>query len=166
MMEFLTWVESLPLSTWIREGGALYGYPLILTFHTIGLALLVGISFAFDLRLLGLAKGTQLAPYERLFPFMWAGFAMNAVSGVLLLMADATTKMRNPVFYVKMTLIALAVWNVVIIRKRMFHTHTAATAQLPPNARRLAVISIVLWVGATTAGRLMAYLGPVAGLSE
>lgn len=163
-MEFLTWVENLPLSTWIREGGALYGYPLILTFHTIGLALLVGISFAFDLRLLGFAKGTPLAPYERLFPFMWIGLAVNAVSGVLLLMADATTRMRNPVFYVKMILIALAVWNVIVIRKRLFHSPASSTGELPQGAASLAWISIVLWVGATTAGRLMAYLGPVAGL--
>jgi hypothetical protein len=28
----------------------------------------------------------------------------------------------------------------------------------------LAVVSIAFWIAATTAGRLMAYLGPVSGL--
>lgn len=157
-MEFLSWVENLAFSTWVRETGSIFGYALILTCHTIGLAMLMGISFAFDLRLLGYASETPIAPYERLFPFLWLGFWLNAISGIILLMADATTKMVNPVFYVKMALIALAVWNVTIIHKRMRGT------ALPTNAKTLAWISILLWIGATTAGRLMAYLGPVAGV--
>jgi hypothetical protein len=157
-MEFLTWVEHLPFSTWVRESGSLYGYSLILTLHTLGLALLMGISFALDLRLLGFGSESPVGPYERFFPYLWLGFWLNALSGVVLPMADATTKMINPVFYVKMTLIALAMWNVAIIHKRMF------TGSLPSNAKALAWTSIILWIGATTAGRLMAYLGPVAGL--
>lgn len=157
-MEFLTWVEQLPFSTWVRESGSLYGYALILTLHTIGLALLMGISFALNLRLLGFASETDVAPYERFFPYLWLGFWLNAISGVILLMADATTKMINPVFYVKMGLIALAMWNVTIVRKRLFG------AVFPANAKTLALTSVFLWIGATTAGRLMAYLGPVAGL--
>ncbi len=74
-------------------------------------------------------------------------------------MAAATTKMINPVFYVKMGFIVLAMWNLSIISKRAFKTNT-----LPANARLLASVSIFLWVGATTAGRLMAYIGPVSGL--
>lgn len=157
-MEFLRWVEQLSLSTWVRESGSLYGYSLILTLHTIGLALLMGISFALDLRLLGFGSESPVSPYARFYPFLWLGFWLNALSGIVLLMADATTKMINPVFYVKMALIALAVWNVTIIHKRMFGE------TLPANAKVLAWTSIVLWIGATTAGRLMAYLGPVAGL--
>ncbi len=158
-MEFLTWVEQLPFSTWIRESGSIYGYSLILTLHTIGLAILMGISFALDLRLLGYGSEAPVEPYQRFYKFLWFGFWINAISGVMLLMADATTKMINPVFYVKMVLIALAVWNVTIIHKKMF-----GHEGLPANSTTLAWISIVLWVGATTAGRLMAYLGPVAGV--
>lgn len=157
-MEFLSWVENLPFSTWVRETGSIFGYALILTFHTFGLAMLMGISFTFDLRLLGFAAEAPIAPYERLFPYLWLGFWLNAISGIILLMADASTKMVNPVFYVKMILIALAMWNVTIIHKRL------RGGTLPSNAKTLAWISILLWIGATTAGRLMAYLGPVAGV--
>jgi hypothetical protein len=34
---------------------------------------------------------------------------------------------------------------------------------VPSKAKTLAVTSLLLWIGATTAGRLMAYLGPVGG---
>ena len=158
-MEFLQWVEDLPLSTWIRESSGWYGYALILTFHTVGLSLLVGISFALDLRLLGYNSESAVEPYRKFTPYLWVGFWLNAISGVLLLMADATTKMRNPVFYVKMTLIVLAMWNLSIISKKALGQN-----KLPANARTLAILSIILWVGATTAGRLMAYLGPQAGI--
>ena len=114
-MEFLQWVENLAFSTWIRESGSIWGYAMVLTLHTIGLAILVGVSFAVDLRLLGFGKEAQIGPYERYFPIMWIGFWVNAISGVILLMADATTKMINPVFYVKMAFIFLAVWNVRIV---------------------------------------------------
>jgi hypothetical protein len=154
-MEFLQWVENLAFSTWIRESGSIWGYAMVLTLHTIGLAILVGVSFAVDLRLLGFGKEAQIGPYERYFPIMWIGFWVNAISGVILLMADATTKMINPVFYVKMAFIFLAVWNVRIAQKKL-----RAGIESP----MLAWISIFLWIGATTAGRLMAYIGPVAGL--
>jgi hypothetical protein len=154
-MEFLKWVEELPISTWIRESGAWYGYSLILTAHTVGLSILVGISFALDLRLLGFNSGSPLEPYRKFVPYLWIGFWMNAISGVLLLMADATTKLNTPVFYVKMGCIVLAMWNLSIISRRAFEQD-----KLPANAKSLAWISIILWVGATTAGRLMAYLGP------
>jgi hypothetical protein len=158
-MEFLRWVENLALSTWIRESSSWLGYAFILTMHTVGLSLLVGISFALDLRLLGYNAESPLEPYRKFTPYLWVGFWLNAVSGVLLLMADATTKMINPVFYVKMGFIVLAMWNLSIISRKAFQQD-----KLPANARTLAAISIFLWVGATTAGRLMAYLGPQAGI--
>ena len=65
-MEFLTWVEQLPFSTWVRESGSIYGYSLILTLHTIGLALLMGISFALYLRQLGYGSDAPLEPYQRI----------------------------------------------------------------------------------------------------
>jgi hypothetical protein len=67
------------------------------------------------------------------------------------------------VFYVKMVLVALALVNLQLLKKQVFR-EGADSAPLPPNARMLAVTSLLLWVAATTAGRLMAYLGPVSGI--
>ena len=38
---------------------------------------------------------------------MWTGFWINAVSGVLLLIAYPTKALTNPLFYVKLVLIAI-----------------------------------------------------------
>ena len=165
MMDFLAWLEQLSFSTWVRESGSLWGYPAILFLHTVGMAIVVGICAVLDLRLLGLGSAIPIAPLERFFPLMWFGFWINAVSGVILLMADATTKLANWDFYVKMGFIALALWNVALIRKRVFGNPNVDDKTMPANAKTLAGVSLFLWVGAITSGRLMAYLGPVSGLS-
>src|SRR5918993_4092101 len=67
-------IEQSGAATWIRESGVLYGYPLILFLHTLGLSTLVGLNSAINLRLLGFASAIPLASLERLFSLMWAGF--------------------------------------------------------------------------------------------
>ena len=41
-MDWLVWLESLPLSVWVRESGSLWSYPTVLFLHTVGLAFAVG----------------------------------------------------------------------------------------------------------------------------
>jgi hypothetical protein len=101
---------------------------------------------------------------EKYFPILWIGFWMNAVTGVVLVAQDATTKLINPDFYLKMVFIALAVINVQMLRKRVFRN--PLVDQQPPstNVKILAVTSLILWLGAITTGRLLAYVGAVSGL--
>jgi hypothetical protein len=164
-MHFLASLEHSAFGTWVREAPTIWAYPTVLFLHTVGLAFLVGINVAIDMRLLGVARGMPLAPMKKLFPWMWAGFWINAVSGVALLIADATTKLANPVFAVKMCFIALGVVNMAWYKKRLFRDPSELERHpASPRARRVAISSLILWIGATTAGRLMGYLGPVSGL--
>ncbi|MEO8099983.1 MAG: hypothetical protein ABI811_19950 [Acidobacteriota bacterium] len=165
MMEFLTSIEQLRFSTWVREGGAIYGYATILFLHVIGLALVCGPALMISLRLLGLTPSMEVKPLERLYPVMWSGFWLNLITGTMLLMADATTKMRNPTFGIKMALVVAGLIIQTQIRKQVFHNPLLATGALPSNAKMLAWASMLCWLGAIIAGRLLAYLGPVAGLA-
>jgi hypothetical protein len=92
---------------------------------------------------------------RRLMPILWAGFWLNAASGVLLLIGYPTKALTNPVFYLKLTLIAVA----MVLVKRMGRQLIAPAADGPGAARlrRLAMISLGCWAGAVTAGRLLAY---------
>jgi hypothetical protein len=162
-VEFLSTIEHSAFCTWVREDHSLWSYPGILFMHTLGMATVVGVSAMVDLRLLGFARTLPVAPLERYFPIMWTGFWIDAISGTILLAADATTTVANPVFGVKMVLIALGVVNMVLIRRVVFRDPNAGTA-VPALGRFLAAASLVLWFGATTAGQLMAYLGAVSGL--
>ena len=163
-MEFLAWLENSPLSTWVRESSSLWAYPTVLFLHTIGLATVVGVNAGIDLRILGVAPELPLAPMTRLFPIIWAAFGINAVSGTTLLIADATTKLANPVFYIKMIFIALALINLRLLKTRVFGDPLIDKRPLSANAKILAATSLIFWLGATIAGRLMAYIGPMAGL--
>jgi hypothetical protein len=166
MMDFFAGLENLSFSIWVRESGSLWAYPGILFLHTVGLSVVVGVSIAVSLRTLGVARVIPLAPIEAFYKVLWTGFWVNALSGVALLLADATTKLINPVFYIKMGFVVLAMVATILLRRRLFRPESGTIVEgspLPSGATLLATASLVFWVGAVTAGRLMAYLGPVSG---
>jgi len=166
MMQFLASLENSGFGSWVRESSSLWAYPTILFMHTVGLGFLVGLNVAIDLRILGVAEKLPLAPFEKFYRVMWAAFWINTLSGTALLVADATTKLTNRVFYIKMGCILFAVITMVAIRRRVFAGAAADGGAPRPGAgtvRALAAASLVLWAGAITAGRLMAYFGPVSG---
>jgi hypothetical protein len=162
MHEFYSAVESMRFSTWIRESGSIWSYPIVLTLHTMGLAILVGFNWAVDLRLLGFAPSVPVGSMKNFFPLMWFGFWINLISGIILLMADATTKMTSWVFGVKMLFVIL---GMIILRKIQTGVFHPEKEDLLHDGKLLAGLSLACWVLATTAGRLMAYLGPQVGLS-
>jgi hypothetical protein len=102
------WIEMSGLSTWLRKSSLLWVFPFVLILHTWGLAFLVGANVVLDLRVLGLARDVPIRSLERYFLVMWLGFWVNAASGVLLLIAYPTKALTNPLFYAKLTLIAVA----------------------------------------------------------
>jgi hypothetical protein len=165
-MDLLLRIEQLGFFTWMRESSSIWAFPTFLFLHTIGFAMLAGLSSGIDLRILGFARGMPLAPMKRLFPIMTYGFVISAITGVSLVLADATTKLVNPVFIVKMVFIALALINLRLIRKRIFNDPDLDRQPLPTNAKMLAATSLFLWLAVTTSGRLIAYIGPVAGLQR
>jgi hypothetical protein len=157
-MELLSWIENSSFPTWVRTTPSIWGYAGILFLHTVGLAIVVGISAMVDLRLLGFARGLPVAPLEQYFPIMWASFWLNAASGAILFAQDATAKFMNPVFAVKMILVTLAAVDMILIR-RLVLRDPDVDQSVSGLGKILAIASLVLWFGATTAGRLMAYVG-------
>ena len=157
-MEFAQALQDTALARWIGESGSLWGYPTILFLHTLGLATLAGLNAGIDLRILGLAPALPLSPMVRLFPTMWAAFVVAAASGTALLIADATTKLAQPIFWAKLLFVALAMVNMQMIRTRVFNDPMLDQRPLGGNARTLAVTSLVFWIAATIAGRLIAYI--------
>jgi hypothetical protein len=153
--EFLTSIEGSALATWTRESTSIWAYPTILTLHTFGLAIVVGANAVIDFRLLGVARRIPIPSLRPLFPIMWWAFALNFVTGVVLFMADATTKAGQRVFYVKLALIAFAFVVTRLVWRALREQHDFTNSG---RLRTLAFLSLVLWTGAIVAGRLLAYL--------
>jgi hypothetical protein len=150
----ISWLEASALAEWARTSPSLWAYPTLLTLHTMGLGVVVGACTVIDLRLLGFARRISLPTLAPLFPLVWWAFAVNAVTGFVLFIADATTKSGQWIFYVKLACIALALGATVAIRRIV----RRGDAPVGASGRALAIVSLVLWTGAIIAGRLMAYV--------
>ena len=88
---------------------------------------------------------------------MWIGFSINAVTGVLLVIAYPTKSLTNWDFYLKLALIGIAVWIMQKLNKQVFGDASLSEADRMARGATLAKWSLVLWFGAITAGRLLAY---------
>lgn len=130
----------------MRESPSVFAFPMILAAHTIGLGLLAGIDVAHKLRVLGVAPHVPEAEFNRFLPLMWLGLWMNVASGLALFVGYPTKAMTNELFYVKLSLVALAVVLIKVIRR--------PTRRAP---RMLALLSIACWAAAIATGRLLAY---------
>lgn len=151
---FLAFVEGSALSNAIRGSASLLAFPAIITLHTIAMGFLAGGSAAIDLRVLGFAEGIELRAMARYMPLLWLSAALSAVSGVLLLIAYPTKALTNPVFYVKLGLLALA----LVLLGRVGRAVAAGGEHGGGRPlRALALASLAAWVALITAGRLLAY---------
>jgi hypothetical protein len=156
MNAFFLWLEATRLSVWVRESTSVLAFPAILSAHAIGMGLAVGVNAAIALRLLGAAPGVPPRELKRFAPVMWLGFWLNAASGLLLLIGYPTKALTNPVFYLKLSLIGLAMWLYVVMTRRLFDSRLTEGAAAKAT-RLLGAASLACWAGAITTGRLLAY---------
>ncbi len=95
---------------------------------------------------------------------MWTGFGINAVSGMLLLIAYPTKQLTNPVFYIKLTLIGLAIWVMVRIKTRVFDDASLSQAAMTATGKTMAKWSLVFWGWSHHGGALAGVHIPVFGV--
>ncbi len=79
------------------------------------------------------------------------------VSGALLLAAYPTKALTNPLFYVKLLAVLGALLIGRSITQGLLGDDSHDTGPVPRKARVLAALSLALWAGAITSGRLLAY---------
>lgn len=151
------WLEQTSLSLWIRESSTIWAFPFILILHTVGMAFLVGTNVALDARIFGVGRSVPLTSMLPFYRVMWMGFWVNAGSGVLLLIAYPTKALTNPLFYVKLGLIAAALVQAQWFWKRIRQEPDFGGSQAPRDLKIRAAASLACWLTAITAGRLLAY---------
>jgi hypothetical protein len=152
-------LEASPIGTTMRE--SLFWLPVVNAIHIAAIVVVFGTIFLVDLRLIGIQGMTR--PFTRvasdLLRFTWVAFALAAVTGFLLVSANATTFYVNTQFWIKMVLLMLAginmfVFEVITVRK-VSEWDTAATT--PPAARIAGILSLTLWAGVVIFGRWIGY---------
>lgn len=156
-MGFLTWLEAGSLGEWVRASQL--GYPLMIASHAIGMAVMVGLSLAFAMRVLGMFRGIPYIELNRFLIIAWVGFAVNFVSGSGLFAAQATTYITDGTFLLKMAFVFAGMILVAIMQGSMGrHAGAWQVSGATVGVKLVALVSIVCWFGGIVAGRLIAYL--------
>jgi len=160
LFDFCRWLEQTSAGTQVRS--SLWLFPMIETIHLFGIVALVGSTSALDLRLLGLALREQSVKNlaRRLLPWAWVGFAVQVVTGILLVASEATKMFDNLGFRIKMALILLAGANALVFHSTAYRSaeQWGETRTMPLGAKLAGGFSILLWFGIVAAGRWIAYL--------
>jgi hypothetical protein len=153
---FFRSLQNSPFTDWLLGSDSIWTYPLVLTLHTAGLAVLVGASLVIHLRLLNVGARIPLFRFRALYRFVWGGFVINLVTGLLLFATKAADHVVDPVFWLKLGSIAGALCLGVVVRRRAIDVadERAIDRRL---ARRFAAGGLALWSIAIVSGRLMAY---------
>jgi hypothetical protein len=158
METLLIWLERSALSLWVRgETDATMAFPVIICFHALGMGFLAGIACMVKLRVLGFAPRVPLARLYAFLPVAWLALLVNVVSGLLLLIGYPTKALTNPVFYLKLLSIGLALWCLGWLRREVLLAVVPEQAAAGLRSRQIAALGTALWIVALVTGRLLAY---------
>jgi hypothetical protein len=155
----LDWMERSALGEWVASSQ--YGYYVMLAFHAVGLAMLVGSMMVIDLRLLGRLQGIGLKALEPLSKLAWYGFVINALSGVALFFSEANKMFFSATFRWKISLVFTGVIALAVMQRTVFRPIAASGAPITTNAKLQAAFSLAVWAAVIIVGRLIAYLTDV-----
>ena len=156
-MTFLASLEQSALARYVQENPV--GYPLVLTTHAVGMAVLAGIVLMINFRVLGFARDVPLQYFHRLLKLALVGLLLNLVSGVMLFVADASAHAANVAFLVKIALLITGGTLLIVLARRLAPTAGGDAAALESDSTRLiAGVSVAVWIGVIVAGRLIAYV--------
>ena len=158
MKEFFDFIENLAFSRWVHEANTIWAFPMILFVHTFGMSIVAGGSAMLDLIVLGFWPAAPVKPFGRMFPVLYAGFGVNAVTGTMLLLGDAKAKLSTPDFYIKMVLVFAGLYVLIRMRRKIFEDPQIDRVPLSANSKMMAWASLACWFGAIIAGRLLAYV--------
>ncbi|MEX0962711.1 MAG: hypothetical protein WDZ52_01535 [Pseudohongiellaceae bacterium] len=151
-------LETTDLATWVAV--SLWGYPIMLGLHAIGLAIVVGIFFMRDLTLLGLFPGIRPTAFLGISKLAWLGFIVNAVSGFALFASQATVFITSVPFLLKIACViaGMVLAGVIQTRLRSEAKLGDSVAVISRSTKIIASVSLLFWVAAIIAGRLIAYI--------
>jgi hypothetical protein len=150
MAELSQWIGSLPISMAMRR--ITWLVPMLQTVHILSIGIVLSSVVMIGLRVWGASpSGTAIGRSERFMPWMWTALAAATLSGIAL-MFGSPRSFRDGAFVAKLYMMGGA---------------TVATAALPIMLRRngcggrdagvpaqlVGIAALVLWLGATLAGR-------------
>lgn len=152
-------IETLPFAVAMRKW--LWLYPAVEITHIVGFVTLVGSVAMLDLRLLGLSRTISVAALSRhTRPWTLGALLLVVPSGLMMFTAHASDFVSNGAFLTKMTLLIAAGANALWFRVGLYQSveNWDTGIRAPLAVRLTAGLSLLLWVGVISCGRLLAYV--------
>lgn len=155
-MNFLIWLQDSALGIWVA--GSIWGYPVVLSCHALGMAVVAGTVAMLCLRILGFASAVPITFITRLSAVAWAGLVLNVVTGLMLFSGDPVKFFYHLVFWIKIALIVMGAVSLWLLLGALRGAATQAGGELPARVKQIAGCALALWAGVIIAGRLIAYI--------
>jgi len=153
------WLERTPFSRELQTRE--WAMPAVQTVHLLALATVMGAALLLNLRLLGVRMADVPLPrvLSRFVPVILGSLLILLLSGVLMIFAEPERALLNPVFGLKMALLAgvLALTAATIAPLRRSPAFWDTGKARPRLLRASALLSTGLWVAVLFAGRWIAY---------
>ena len=154
LLPLFEWFEATALGTVVRN--SLWAFPIIEALHLVALCLLGGALLTVDLRLLGLGLKNQpidgLAAAVR--PWLKLALAAILLTGVLLFFSEAIKLYFNRSFWVKISVLPVAILFTFGVRDRIIRKGALETSA---KSRLLGLTSMALWFTVAAAGRWIGF---------
>jgi hypothetical protein len=155
VLDVFTWLEATPLGVALRD--SFWLFPVVESFHLLGLAVIGGAVLMVDLRMLGYGlKRTPLAELTRdTRPFLLGSLVLMLISGFALFTSEATKCYYHDAFWVKMGSLALAILFYFTIQTKIAMADEKKTS--PIVMKLVAIVSLLLWTGVGIGGRWIGF---------
>jgi hypothetical protein len=158
----LAWLEATQFGVWVRSD-TLWGWPVALTIHAFGTALVIGFIFIISLRLLGLFETIPFTSLSRMFPVIWIAIVVQFLSGFVLWMTKPTRYVADVAFLLKFSLvlvgIVLTLYVYATIKREAASWETKGAVS--SRGVKFVAVTLLVWCSVLVAGRLTAYLGSI-----
>lgn len=137
-----------------------YGYPIMIMLHSLGLAIMVGLSVVLSLRVLGCFTTIPYSSLQRLLKIAWIGFIINFLSGGSLFAANAEAFIVNWVFLTKMAMVIIGAILVGVMQSMINSAMSGGNTDVVASTslKVVAALAIAAWTIGMVTGRLIAYL--------
>lgn len=155
LLPFFEWCEDTAIGHAIRDSSWLF--PAIESVHLLALALIGGAVLIVDLRLLGL--GLRRQPVAQMArdaePWLIGGLLVMLATGILLFTSESIKCYYNTAFWVKMTMLPLAMVFTATVRRRVAAADERRVG--PVWGRLVGLFSLSLWFTVGAAGRWIGF---------
>jgi hypothetical protein len=159
-LNFLVELQQSALSEWLAI--SMLGFPTLIALHSVGMAVVVGLSLIVSLRLNGLLPDIAIDLVPKLLTVAIWGFTLNFVTGAFLFITRGPEYIVSLTFLTKMLLVVVSAAIIFWLR---WHVKLVGAAPQAVNAdkaaRVLSLVATATWFGAVVAGRLIAYLSSI-----